>query len=50
MAGGTLLAACSFLAAVRIQPLLDAAVRDKASATGPGPAAGTESALADSAS
>ncbi|MFF1868888.1 MFS transporter [Streptomyces sp. CB03911] len=50
MAGGTLLAACSFLAAVRIQPLLDAAARDKASATGPGPAAGTESALADSAS
>jgi hypothetical protein len=43
MAGGTLLAACSFLPAVRIQPLLDAAA-------GKRQAADSEPALAESAS
>ncbi|GAA4985590.1 MFS transporter [Kitasatospora paranensis] len=48
MAGGTLLAAFSFLPAVRIQPLLDAADRERDQASGADPAAGTEPALADS--
>ncbi|MFD9126036.1 MFS transporter [Kitasatospora sp. NPDC059571] len=49
MAGGTLLAAFSFLPALGIQPRLDAAEREKAQAAGDGPTAGTEPALADSA-
>jgi MFS family permease len=44
MVGGTLLAAFSFVSAVRIQPLLDAAERERAQASG------TETALAGSAS
>jgi MFS family permease len=44
MAGGTLLAACSFLSAVRIQPLLDAAETQQQQA------AGTEPELADTTS
>ncbi|WP_457028488.1 MFS transporter [Kitasatospora sp. P5_F3] len=44
MAGGTLLAACSFLPAIRVQPLLDAAAREQDQA------AGTAPALADNAS
>ncbi|MFE6051512.1 MFS transporter [Kitasatospora sp. NPDC056446] len=39
MAGGTLLAACSFLPALGLQPLLDAATRERAGAAG-APAAG----------
>ncbi|GAA1252623.1 MFS transporter [Kitasatospora nipponensis] len=56
MAGGTLLAACSFLPAVRIQPLLDAAQRQREQAAdtevpaGTEPTAGTEAELADSTS
>ncbi|MFF1905696.1 MFS transporter [Kitasatospora sp. NPDC058218] len=38
MAGGTLLAALSFLPALGIQPLLDAAERDRARSAGGGPA------------
>jgi MFS family permease len=48
MAGGTLLAAFSFLPAARIQPLLDAAEREREQASGTDPTAGTEPALADS--
>ncbi|KQV09825.1 MULTISPECIES: MFS transporter [unclassified Kitasatospora] len=44
MAGGTLLAACSFLPAIRVQPLLDAAAREQDQA------AETAPALADNAS
>ncbi|MFC9330132.1 MFS transporter [Kitasatospora sp. NPDC057015] len=51
MAGGTLLAACSFLPAARIQPLLDRARQQRAESAGdPGSTDGTESALADSTS
>ncbi|MEZ0089272.1 MFS transporter [Streptacidiphilus sp. EB129] len=50
MTGGTLLAAFSFLSAVRVQPLLDAAERQSAQAEGTEPPTGTEPELADSAS